>query len=30
MILVYIVQAVQTIGDVSSTTMGAFHREATD
>lgn len=30
MILMYIVQAVQTIGDVSSTTMGGFNREATD
>lgn len=30
MILMYIVQAVQTIGDVSSTAMGAFGREATD
>lgn len=30
MILMYIVQAVQTIGDVSSTTIGAFGREATD
>ena len=30
MILMYIVQAVQTIGDVSSTTIGAFNREATD
>ncbi len=30
MILMYIVQAVQTIGDVSSTTMGGFGREATD
>lgn len=30
MILMYIVQAVQTIGDVSSTTIGAFGREARD
>ena len=30
MILMYIVQAVQTIGDVSSTAMGGFKREATD
>jgi xanthine permease len=30
MILMYIVQAVQTIGDVSSTAIGAFDREATD
>ncbi|MGJ4851657.1 uracil-xanthine permease family protein [Bacillota bacterium Meth-B3] len=30
MILMYIVQAVQTIGDVSSTAMGGFGREATD
>ena len=30
MILMYVVQAVQTIGDVSSTAMGAFGREATD
>ncbi|HIS48102.1 MAG TPA: purine/pyrimidine permease [Candidatus Scybalocola faecigallinarum] len=30
MILMYIVQAVQTIGDVSSTAMGGFNREATD
>ncbi|MEL7623499.1 MAG: solute carrier family 23 protein [Clostridiales bacterium] len=30
MILMYIVQAVQTIGDVSSTTIGGFGREATD
>ncbi len=30
MILMYIVQAVQTIGDVSSTTMGGFNREATN
>lgn len=30
MILMYIVQAVQTIGDVSSTTIGAFNRESTD
>ena len=30
MILMYIVQAVQTIGDVSSTTMGGFDRDATD
>ncbi|MFV0414327.1 MAG: uracil-xanthine permease family protein [Oscillospiraceae bacterium] len=30
MILMYIVQAVQTIGDVSSTAIGAFGREATD
>ena len=30
MILMYVVQAVQTIGDVSSTTMGGFDREATD
>ncbi len=30
MILMYVVQAVQTIGDVSSTTMGGFGREATD
>jgi len=30
MILMYIVQAVQTIGDVSSTAIGAFKREATD
>lgn len=30
MILMYIVQAVQTIGDVSCTAMGAFNREATD
>lgn len=30
MILMYVVQAVQTIGDVSSTTMGGFQREATD
>lgn len=30
MILMYIVQAVQTIGDVSSTTMGGFGRDAKD
>ena len=30
MILMYVVQAVQTIGDVSSTTMGGFGRECTD
>lgn len=30
MILMYIVQAVQTIGDVSSTAIGGFRREATD
>lgn len=30
MILMYVVQAVQTIGDVSSTTMGGFDRECTD
>ncbi len=30
MVLMYIVQAVQTIGDVSSTTMGGFGRECTD
>lgn len=30
MILMYVVQAVQTIGDVSSTTIGAFGRQATD
>ena len=30
MILMYIVQAVQTIGDVSSTTIGAFGREVED
>ncbi len=30
MVLMYIVQAVQTIGDVSSTAIGAFSREATD
>lgn len=30
MVLMYIVQAVQTIGDVSSTTMGGFERECTD
>ena len=30
MVLMYIVQAVQTIGDVSSTTMGGFNRECTD
>ncbi len=30
MILMYVVQAVQTIGDVSSTTMGGFGREAKD
>lgn len=30
MILMYMVQAVQTIGDVSSTTMGGFGRESTD
>ncbi len=30
MILMYVVQAVQTIGDVSSTTMGGFGRESTD
>ncbi len=30
MVLMYVVQAVQTIGDVSSTTMGGFGREATD
>ena len=30
MIVMYIVQAVQTIGDVSSTAIGAFKREATD
>lgn len=30
MILMYVVQAVQTIGDVSSTAMGGFGREATD
>ena len=29
MILMYVVQAVQTIGDVSSTAMGGFGREAT-
>lgn len=30
MVLMYVVQAVQTIGDVSSTAMGGFNREATD
>ncbi|EHF02535.1 MULTISPECIES: uracil-xanthine permease family protein [Olsenella] len=30
MILMYVVQAVQTIGDVSSTTAGGFNRQATD
>ena len=30
MILMYVVQSVQTIGDVSSTTMGGFNRESTD
>ena len=30
MVLMYIVQAVQTIGDVSCTAMGGFGREATD
>jgi len=30
MILMYIVQAVQTIGDVSSTAIGGFNRQATD
>ena len=30
MILMYVVQAVQTIGDVSSTAMGGFGRNATD
>ena len=30
MVLMYIVQAVQTIGDVSATAMGGFNREATD
>lgn len=30
MVLMYVVQAVQTIGDVSSTTMGGFGRECTD
>ena len=30
MTLMYVVQAVQTIGDVSSTTMGGFGRECTD
>ncbi len=30
MIIMYIVQAVQTIGDVSSTAIGAFNREASD
>ena len=30
MVLMYVVQAVQTIGDVSSTAMGGFGREATD
>ncbi len=30
MILMYMVQAVQTIGDVSSTAMGGFGRQATD
>lgn len=30
MILMYVVQAVQTIGDVSSTAMGGFGRQATD
>lgn len=30
MVLMYIVQAVQTIGDVSSTSMGAFGRQAKD
>lgn len=30
MILMYIVQAVQTVGDVSSTTMGGFGRDAKD
>ncbi len=30
MILMYVVQAVQTIGDVASTTMGGFGRECTD
>jgi len=30
MVLMYIVQAVQTIGDVSSTAIGGFNREATD
>jgi xanthine permease len=30
MVLMYVVQAVQTIGDVSSTTMGGFSRECTN
>ncbi|MDF2486325.1 MAG: Xanthine/uracil permease [Herbinix sp.] len=30
MIIMYVVQAVQTIGDVSSTAIGGFNREATD
>ena len=30
MVLMYVVQAVQTIGDVSSTTAGGFNRQATD
>ena len=30
MVLMYVVQAVQTIGDVSSTAMGGFNRNATD
>ena len=30
MIIMYVVQAVQTIGDVSSTAIGGFKREATD
>ncbi len=30
MVLMYVVQAVQTIGDVSSTAIGGFGREATD
>ncbi len=30
MVLMYVVQAVQTIGDVASTTMGGFGRECTD
>jgi len=30
MILMYVVQAVQTIGDVSATTMGGFGRQSTD
>lgn len=30
MVLMYVVQAVQTIGDVSSTTMGGFGRECTN